>query len=1022
MPAYKWIRKPLVYFLITQVLLLVSVLAVVSAASQEPVGQMAREPVTARHSEAPSYRAANGLFPAVTEDVAFSVGAQSFRPLAQASPTSLQVAIVSSPWATLDHNNPVGIGEEVPNVFVVEAVITNTGTTTATGVAVALDYNEDLANNWILLAGEDPNRSLGELAAGAAYHAYWFARYSTSIGASHQYTVTALADNASSVATSDNFYGNPEPGKTVKTRGVASTGNAGVSSMGEVVVGAASTVTVEYDLGNNPLEAALSPVGNPDFDPATYRLLASEVRFYDDAEAQEILVSERLYFPTVPAFAQNATATFTFIAFKSTVTRMCSYAAVDYQSTAKYDQFYCRDDKDTIVPISGTLTLSMTKEASSPTIQQNQRLTYTIQYTNHGNLPLAYVWVWDDVSTSTGSIIPDSIDPPSNADETSESRVAWFLGDVAAWGQPGSTGTLTFTILVDGNHQDLADKSLLVNHALFGIRQGSLPEEPALSSTITTTLQAPVIFIGKTDGQDTAEAGERLTYTLRITNSGSVTATGLMITDLLPVEGDYVSRTANPPETNRTKQTLLWENLAPIPPGGGKLVITVPVSIGLRVANGTVLTNTMRVSYQNPAGWVFDTMAVTDTTTVHAPILTISKHDSPDPVLAGHLVTYTLHYTNHGSAAATGVLITDVVPMSTTYQSCSGGSACWLESDVVRWTIGSVPGGAGGAVTFSVAVSDSLRSGALIHNEEYGISAEQTGFVSGPLVTTRVDRSAAFFEGYTFIDANGDGVYEPGSEGSLPGVTVTLASATEPITTTDSNGYYRLRVESAGAMSVTAALPPGYFRTTPSTVYTDSVFGITQTVNFGYAPDSSAFGVIYGTVFEDADHNANRDTGEQGLAGVTITSHEAAISPSSTNGYGQYTLRYDMSGPVTVTETNPPPYVSTTPDAVHANAVTGSSGPSPIDFGDFAGIRITGQVFDDINVNGVKDGEPGVSGATVAAGEDSFTTTSSGVYTLYVTLNESVPVLIDEMDPVGYVSTNAVPSSAMSKVNANTQY
>ena len=35
------------------------------------------------------------------------------------------------------------------------------------------------------------------------------------------------------------------------------------------------------------------------------------------------------------------------------------------------------------------------------------------------------------------------------------------------------------------------------------------------------------------------------------------------------------------------------------------------------------------------------------------------------------------------------------------------------------------------------------------------------------------------------------------------------------------------------------------------TVFTDNVLGITQTVNFGYAPLTSTFGVIYGT-WDDA--------------------------------------------------------------------------------------------------------------------------------------------------------------------------
>jgi len=170
-------------------------------------------------------------------------------PLQQEVTTTLTVNIISSPWATLDSNNPSGVGEEVPQVFVVEAVITNTGLITATGVTVNLDYGDEPP--WELLEGEDPDR-ITDLAPDAAYHAYWFARYSTDIGASHQYTVTAEADNADPVATSDNYYENPD-GNTVQTRSTLSTGNSGViQANADVVVGVAFTVTIEYDLGTNP--------------------------------------------------------------------------------------------------------------------------------------------------------------------------------------------------------------------------------------------------------------------------------------------------------------------------------------------------------------------------------------------------------------------------------------------------------------------------------------------------------------------------------------------------------------------------------------------------------------------------------------------------------------------------------------------------------------------------------------------------------------------------------------------------
>jgi hypothetical protein len=341
----------IVFVLITQLLLLIAIVALAQAAvGHESLAgpAYASLPVAGHASLLPAGEAPNW-------EALSAVGLSSaWNGLLQEQDTTLELAIVSSPWATLD-SNPLA-GEEVPKVFVVEGVITNTGSVAATDLVVYLDYNEEEGDNWVLLPGEDPERSLDYLAPGDAYHAYWFARYSLAPNAIHQYTITVDADNAGLVATSENHYENPD-GATVKTRTALSTGNSGVTqTSADVTVGVAFTVTVEYDLGTNPIDAHLSPVGNVDFEPGAYRLLASQVQFSDAAQSPLITAADRLYFPTLPASAKYAEATYTFIAVSLADTRVCPYTTVGYNSNHKYDQFYCDETDGTAIPITGTLS------------------------------------------------------------------------------------------------------------------------------------------------------------------------------------------------------------------------------------------------------------------------------------------------------------------------------------------------------------------------------------------------------------------------------------------------------------------------------------------------------------------------------------------------------------------------------------------------------------------------------------------------------------------------------------------
>jgi uncharacterized repeat protein (TIGR01451 family) len=663
----------LILFLITLALISLVALVVVSAASEEP-----------------ALPAASG--PAAAVD--------------QADPTTLEVSIVSSPWATLDNNDPAGEGTRpVPQVFVVQAIVTNTGTSIAENLTVTLDY-DDPSGNWVLLDGEDPVREFREpLAADEATSVYWFATYTPIVGASYQYTVTADAANADPVSTSDNGYGLPGPDTTVQTIGALNTGSTGVLKVAaDVVVGAAFTVTVDFDLSTKPEQLIFSPVGNLDFDSSTYRLLATEVNLYDSGGALIDTLLDRLYVPegSVPTQARKALVVYTFVATAPGDTRLCPYTSVEKGDVYKYGNDYCT--ADTTIGITSTVSLSLTKQVNAVDIRQGESLTYTITYTNNGDQPLGNVWIWDDIDPAIGSIASASGTPA----ELSDQQVAWYVGGVDKAGDAQSTGTLTFTIDVDGGGSDIPDQTRAVNNAFFGIDPGSVPAEAALTSTVTTTVLAPTITVVKTDGLEEVNAGGELTYTLRITNSGSVTATDILVTDLLPDGVSYTGDTTWTPD--------------PIPPNGGTWTVDIPVTVSPILPDGTILTNIMTATYENEAGWPFDPETATDETTISAPFWILTKSDNPGTVIAGETLTYTIVYYHNGVETAENVDITDTLPIDVTYGGIVSQPTGWDEPvydpgppATLTWYTPTLTAGTSDAMVFTVTVnSDALG---LITNE-----------------------------------------------------------------------------------------------------------------------------------------------------------------------------------------------------------------------------------------------------------------------------------------------------------------
>jgi uncharacterized repeat protein (TIGR01451 family) len=904
-------------------------------------------------------------------------------PAAPSAPTTLTVSILSSPWAPLDSNDPDGSNGPTPDVLVVEAIVTNTGAVAAEDLVVDLNYNEDPGNNWILVDGETPLRTRASLGPGEAYHAYWFAAYARTIGVSHQYTVTASAGNAAEVATSDNYFGNPAPGETVLTRSYVSAGNSGIKSAeANVVVGVAYTVSIGYDLGNSPEEITFSPVGNSDFDASTTRLLGASVVFSNTSGSptSTVTVDDRIYFPSVPLLQPGnivpdfAEVIFRLLPLTPSDIEFCSYAAIVYQSQDKYDQFFCEGNNT--VPISGTVSLTLDKAAHSDTVLQNEVLTYTLHYSNTGTSPLVSSWLWDDVDPAIGSIISDSVDPPADPGASNANRVAWDLGVIAPAGEAGSSGTLTFAILVDGNGQDLSDGTLIENNALFGVSPGTLPSTAALTSTITTTVLAPTIVPLKSDGLTTIGNGERLTYTLNVANVGSSLATGLIVSDVLPAE-TTLAGPASPPADSQDGQTLVWMggtlgDLAP----GASLTITIPVTVGLEVTDLTVLSNTMTVGYQNSAGHIFDPKTAGDETTVVKKTATIHGYVFSDDNGNGQQDAGEVGIPNVLLTLDGGASINTDSNGHYTFTTPSPGVHVVVETDPASF-FSTTPN----EVHVDVILDQSYRI-------DFGDAPDSSGFAS--------------IIGTVFEDSDGDGELDAGEPG-IAGVTVTLDSAVT--VQTDINGSYGFTTTVPGAHTVVETDPAGYFSTTPNEIHVDVTLGAAQTVNFGDAKDVSEFGNIHGVVFEDANGNGAWEAAEPGIAGVMVTLDGGPTT--TTDMYGAYSFNVTVADVHSVVETDLAGYFSTTPNNVNVKVLLGSD--YRVDFGDalttadFASIH--GTVFEDLDSSGTWDAdEVGIQGVTVTLDSTNVVTTDlNGSYVFSTTLTGNHTVV--ETDLFGYFST-----------------
>ena len=90
--------------------------------------------------------------------------------------------------------------------------------------------------------------------------------------------------------------------------------------------------------------------------------------------------------------------------------------------------------------------------------------------------------------------------------------------------------------------------------------------------------------------------------------------------------------------------------------------------------------------------------------------LSITKTDSPDPIAAGGILTYTLNVSNAGPSAATDVVVTDVLPAGVTYLSDSD-SCVQAPAGTLTCSLGTLASGASTSFTISVRVPASFPTG-----------------------------------------------------------------------------------------------------------------------------------------------------------------------------------------------------------------------------------------------------------------------------------------------------------------------
>ena len=326
--------------------------------------------------------------------------------------------------------------------------------------------------------------------------------------------------------------------------------------------------------------------------------------------------------------------------------------------------------------------------------------------------------------------------------------------------------------------------------------------------------------------------GNVITYTQSVTNNGPLDALNAVFSETIPTNTTFQSLTypggsgwiCNAPAVGSTGQIYCTN---PDFSNAASTTFTVGVAVNTGVAVGTVITDIDNASAGNNDPNLANNSATVQTTVGSATTadLSITNTATPNPVIAGNNITYTVVVKNNGAATATTVAFSEAIPPTTAFVSATPSPAS-------GWTCGV----AGGTLTCSnpTVIAGASTTFTVVLNVNAGTASGTPIAVTANLSSTTTDPNP------NNNSATATVVVATAGQSDL---SVTSAATPNPVTDGNNISYAQTVANSGPAASGTAT-----FTDTIPTGSTFVSFGVPSGWNCGTLPAVGGTGTITCTI------------------------------------------------------------------------------------------------------------------------------------------------------------------------------
>jgi uncharacterized repeat protein (TIGR01451 family) len=383
----------------------------------------------------------------------------------------------------------------------------------------------------------------------------------------------------------------------------------------------------------------------------------------------------------------------------------------------------------TIDVLTPALTIVTTANATAAV--PGQQVTFTVTVTDTGQTPYS------------GAVVTDSFaqmadDAVYNGDATATTGALSYASPVLTWTgnlSPGDSAVITYTVTVD--NPDTGDKQVITTATSAAAGSTCPPGTTSSPCRATVPVLTPALTIVKTASAASATPGQRVTYTITVTDTGQTPYTGAVVTDDLTGLFDDAVYGADAAATrgavSYASPVLTWTgNLAP----GQAATITYTVTVDNPETGDNILTNTVTSAApgSNCGTGSTDPRCAT---TVPVATLTIVNSADVSTTTPGSEIAYTITITNTGQVRYEGATVTDpltdVTDDSVAFSedpTTTVGSISYVSPDLT-WT-GNLEPGQSATVTFSVTVNNPDNGDKIITSTLVSADPGSTCPPSGP--------------------------------------------------------------------------------------------------------------------------------------------------------------------------------------------------------------------------------------------------------------------------------------------------